>query len=111
MDMHATLSDYRVEVSGWDVGESFFVEKVTLEVGQPGERVIYLRHPLRPGQTVFLRLLDTRAGYPTFPVAYRVMQVTSAEGPEPSRVVLQKLERRRSASSEAHDAKGATELL
>ncbi len=111
MDTKPAHSDYRVEVSGWDSGESFFVEKATLEISQPGERVIYLCHPLRPGLMLFLRLLDARIGYPTFPVAYRVLQVTSAEGAELCRVVLEKLERRSSAPAEAGDASGAAELL
>jgi hypothetical protein len=111
MEARSPITDYRVEVSGWDVDESFFVEKATLEVNQLSECVIYLRHPLRAGLMVFLRLIDSRVRYPTFPVAYRVTEVTSAEGAERSRVILQKLRRRRVSHSEARDTRGATKLF
>mgnify|MGYP000141067223 CR=1 FL=1 len=38
MDSQSSISDYRVEVSGWDVAESFFVEKATLELSLDGAR-------------------------------------------------------------------------
>lgn len=111
MNIRPTVSDFEVEVSGWDSGDGFFVEKATLEVGQPGERFIYLRHPVRPGLMLFLRLVDSRVGYPTFPVPYRVLQVNSAEGSALHRVILQKVERRRPVSGTVPDESAGTELL
>ncbi len=110
MDSRPSLNDYRVEVSGWDVRESFFVEKTILELNPPRERAVYLHHPVRAGLLVFLRLTDTRVRYPTFPVAYRIVEVTSAEGAELSRVILRKLRRRQSSKEEAVGPNEAAEF-
>jgi hypothetical protein len=100
MDAQPSLSDYRVEVSGWDVAESFFVEKATLELNLEGERVIHVRHPLRIGAMVFLRLIDTRVAFPALPVAYQVTGVSGAEREGVSRVTLRRLGHRHAADSE-----------
>lgn len=110
MDPERAEPNYRVEVSGWDVAESFFVEKVTLELTQSGERVVHLRHPLREGLIVFLRLMESRISFPALPVAYRVTGVTPDEKEEKSRVSLRKLRHHRTSESEA-PASGAIELL
>lgn len=103
-------SNYRVEVSGWDVAESFFVEKVTLELTQAGERVVHLKHPLRTGLIVFLRLIESRIEFPVLPVAYQVMGVGPGERDGVNRVSLKKLRRHRTVESEA-STPGAAELL
>ncbi|HVB35398.1 MAG TPA: hypothetical protein VNJ52_13645 [Patescibacteria group bacterium] len=110
MDPERTESDYRVEVSGWDVAESFFVEKVTLELTQAGKRVVHLRHPLREGLIVFLRLMESRISFPVLPVPYRVTEVTPSEKDGVTRVGLRKLRHRRAGESET-TASGAMELL
>lgn len=95
MDQQPSLSDYRVEVSGWDVAESFFVEKALLELNPAGERVVHLRHPLRSGLLVFLRLIDSWIDFPALPVAYEVLQVSGMPNGTASRVTLRKLGHRR----------------
>ena len=91
MEPQSSLSDYRVEVSGWDVAESFFVEKATLELNLEGARIVHLRHPLRPGSMVFLRLIDTRVSFPAFPVAYQVLDVAATLTEGVCRITLRRL--------------------
>jgi hypothetical protein len=110
MDSGRIDSDYRVEVSGWDLAERFFVEKVTLELTQWGERVVHLKHRLRTGSIVFLRLIEARINFAAFPVAYEVMEIGPGEKDGVNRVCLKKLRHRRIDDSEA-SASGAIELL
>lgn len=110
MDTERIDLNYRVEVSGWDVAESFFVEKVMLELTQAGERVVHLKHPLRAGLIVFLRLIESRIEFPVLPVAYQVMEVGPDERDGVNRVSLKKLRRHRTNESEA-PASGAVEFL
>ena len=107
MELQSPPSQYRVEVSGWDVAESFFVEKATLELSQQGERIVQLRHPVREGLLVFLRLIDSRLSFPALPIAYRVVHVTSAPNETPCRVMLRKLPQRCPGEEEL-PAAGAT---
>lgn len=94
-DSQHSETDRRVEVSGWDAEEKFFVERADLARGADGKRFVYLRRPLRAGLIVFLRVLDTRVGYPTFPVAYHVIEVAAGEKSGASRVTLERLQERR----------------
>lgn len=100
MDAQPALSDYRVEVSGWDVAESFFVEKATLELTPAGERIVHLRHPLRTGLLVFLRLIDSRVAFPAVPIAYEVLDISDNSNQELNRITLRKLAHRRTVQRE-----------
>jgi hypothetical protein len=70
----ATTS-YRVETSGWDVDENFFVEKTDLEWSEE-EKTIHLQHPVRKGTVVFVRLMGLDTQEHAFPVAYQAAAVT-----------------------------------
>lgn len=62
---------YRVEVSGWDVDENFFVEKTELQWGEEtGKRIRLSRH-LRKGCIVFVRLLQPLSPTRGYPIAYQ----------------------------------------
>ena len=65
---------YRIEVSGWGVDSSFFVEKTDLFWEQSGDKKVSLHHMVAEGAVIFVRLLFPEAGY-TVPVAYRVASV------------------------------------
>jgi hypothetical protein len=76
MITHATApAIYRVETSGWDVDENFFVEKTDLEWAEE-EKTIHLQHPVRKGTVVFVRLMGNEASENAFPVAYQAAAVT-----------------------------------
>ena len=80
--MDDQLSIYRVEISGWDVNEQFFVERVGLEWGQGEHKKVLLRKRVRPGALIFIRLLDNSSPSRTFPVAYRTREVREREASE-----------------------------
>jgi hypothetical protein len=73
-------NNYRVEVSGWDSRELFFVEKATFQWTDSGEKSVGLMSRLREGCVVFVRLLHTFAEDANLPVAYRVLSITSGDG-------------------------------
>ncbi len=70
--------EYRIEVSGWDLWNQFFVEECLLEWSESSEKRIRLRHPVREGVVLFVRLIPPTAGGESFPVVYRVEKA----GPE-----------------------------
>ena len=63
---------YRVEVSGWDEDEMFFVEKSQLAGNELTGRHIALNHKLAEGTIVFVRLLHSTAYQHSCPAAYQV---------------------------------------
>jgi len=71
---------YRVEVSGWDASENFFVEKTTLCWGHDTDKEISLRSPVREGSVVFVRLLQRSVNTDTIPIAYRVAALAEKDG-------------------------------
>lgn len=64
-------SSCRVEVSGWDSTQSFFLEKATLHWDTNGQQ-ISLRARLREGAVIFVRLLQSPESDENFPVPYVV---------------------------------------
>jgi hypothetical protein len=76
MDRQETAANsYRVETSGWDVDENFFVEKTDLNWKQE-EKTIHLLHAIRKGTVVFVRLIGIDAPENSVPVAYQAAEVT-----------------------------------
>ena len=67
-------TSYRVETSGWDADENFFVEKTDLDWTEE-EKTIHLRHPVRKGALVFVRLVGIGSLENALPVAYQVAAV------------------------------------
>lgn len=66
---------YRVEVSGWDAKENFFVEKTYLQWKEPAGKTISLRSPVQAESILFVRLLRSLGGGTSFPVPYRAVRV------------------------------------
>ena len=81
-NMEDQLSIYRVEISGWDIHEQFFVERSALQWGQGDHRTALIRRRVRPGALVFIRLLQETAPGSSFPVAYRAKQIRAREDDE-----------------------------
>ena len=75
----AGINSYRVEVSGWDASDAFFVEKTTLDWSGGDEKEINLRSDLREGAVVFVRLLRQLGKVDSFPIAYRASSVRTGE--------------------------------
>lgn len=62
----------RVEISGWDENQIFFVEKSDLGWDNFSGRHISLQHMLPDGAMVFLRVLHPTALHQSPPTAYHV---------------------------------------
>ncbi len=64
-------SNYRVEVSGWDATEAFFLEN-TILFWDSTKQEISLRSRLREGTVIFVRLLQPFSSEENFPIPYVV---------------------------------------
>ena len=87
---------YRVEVSGWDAKENFFVEKTTLEWKPKDKKSMLLRADNRPGCIVFVRLLQPLATATSFPIAYEALTSAERDTSGAARVSLERLHPRAS---------------
>jgi hypothetical protein len=67
--------DYRIEISGWGVDNSFFVERTNLRWTAGSEKEVQLHHALPEGAMVFIRLLAPEPSNGSVPVAYQVRDV------------------------------------
>lgn len=66
---------YRVEISGWDSSQTFFVDHCELEWSEKSGKLVTTWRSLRPGTMVFVRLLHPTSAEQPFPVAYRIEPV------------------------------------
>jgi hypothetical protein len=74
MDLDMNFPDsYRVEVSGWDAKQNFFVEKTVLNWKPEDRKAISLRSAIHVGTVVFVRLLQPASNGSNFPIAYQVL--------------------------------------
>jgi hypothetical protein len=97
MNMNVSGEDcYRVEVSGWDAKENFFVEKTTLEWNPDDKKSMRLRADIRPGCIVFVRLLQPLATATSFPIAYEALTSAERDASGAARVSLERLRPRAS---------------
>lgn len=87
---------YRVEVSGWDAKENFFVEETTLERKPEDKKSMLLRADIRPGCTVFVRLLQPLATATSFPIAYEALTSAERDTSGAARISLERLRPRAS---------------
>jgi len=83
------LNSYRVEVSGWDASDNFFVEK-TLFSWVGAEKEISIRRAPRKDSVVFVRLLQPFA-CGNFPIPYRVNRIGPRDADGKSKVYLARL--------------------
>jgi hypothetical protein len=84
-------SSYAVEVSGWDVSETFFVEKTNLAWAADGTKEISLRRPVREGSVIFVRLLQPVAGADNYPIACQAVKVMAHDEDGRSAIQLMQL--------------------
>ena len=64
---------YRVEVSGWDAKENFFVEKTSLDWKEREGKTVALHVAVRVDSVLFVRLLRPLGGGADFPVPHRAV--------------------------------------
>jgi hypothetical protein len=68
-------NSYRVEVSGWDAKENFFVEKTSLDWRELEGKTVALHAIVRLDSVLFVRLLRPLGGGADFPVPHRAVRV------------------------------------
>jgi hypothetical protein len=68
----AQSEGYRVEVSGWDENQSFFVEKSDLGWDDFAGKHVSLQRMLPDGAMVFVRTLQTQGLGQSAPIVYKV---------------------------------------
>jgi hypothetical protein len=97
LNIHVNGEDsYRVEVSGWDAKENFFVEKTVLEWKPDDKKSILLQANIRPGCIVFVRLLQPMATAASFPIVYEALTSAERGDARAARVSLERLHPRAS---------------
>jgi len=75
----AKANRYRVEVSGWDASDAYFVEKTTLDWNGGDDKEISLRPAMRQGAVIFVRLMQQFGTGDSLPIAYRAAAVRTGE--------------------------------
>jgi len=70
---------YRIETSGWDQSNEFFVEECTMDWSESSVKKVTLRHQIEEGTALFVRLISPSAGGESFPVVYRAKSVGPAQ--------------------------------
>ncbi len=93
---------YRVEVSGWDTNENFFVEKTELQWDEGTGKRVRLSRPLRRSSIVFVRLLQPLSPTRGYPIAYQAEPDDSAAEPVNYEYKLIQLHPRISPRREMH---------
>jgi len=71
-EIPANTDSFRVEVSGWDQDEIYFVEKSNLDWDEFAGKHVSLKHMLPEGAMVFVRTLQPTALRQAPPVPYHV---------------------------------------
>ena len=105
MDSETELVEsYRVEISGWDGLNNFFVERATLEWDERGTKRVSLQSTVRQGSVVFLRLLQSFGDGTGLPVACNAVKVASKDASGAACVHLVPLHARASAKDSVHIA-------
>jgi len=109
--------DYRIEISGWGLDNSFFVENVDLFWTSEGEKQVHVHRALPQGAIVFIRLLASELGSGTVPVAYQVLEAMPMDCGGRCQLRLAQLHPRskeslkgKSASNLAEDAKRESDV-
>src|SRR6204780_1304976 len=75
MEAANRVNSYRVEVSGWDAKENFFVEKTSLDWREREGKTVALHATVWLGSGLFVRLLRPLGGGADFPVPHRAVRV------------------------------------
>jgi hypothetical protein len=75
VNLFNSYGDYRIEISGWGLDNSFFAERTDL-VWKAGEgKQVQLHRELAEGAMVFVRLLSSEPSWNKVPVAYQVRDI------------------------------------
>jgi hypothetical protein len=115
--MHSTTMNetdaggYRVEVSGWDANESFFVEKSTLLWSESMGKRLALKALVRIGSVLFVRLIQPLGGGSGIPVPYRAVEFGAGNRGAHGMVTLEQLQPRMAFAETAQHFTGTEPRL
>jgi hypothetical protein len=108
-DMTMTVSSgnsYRVEVSGWDARENFFVEKTSLDWREREGKTVALHAQVRLDCVLFVRLLRPLGGGADFPVPHRAVRVKDGSADAACRDVgLEQMQPQRATKEREREAR------
>ena len=88
---NARENTYRIEISGWDVDDNFFVEHTDLLWEQSDRKMVLLRRPVLEGALVFVRLTLPIEYRHSCPIAYHVASVNASADTRSWEVALTKV--------------------
>ena len=92
MNLHTDPTSLsRVEVSGWDAKEYFFVEKTRFDLQGESWNEITLRSSLRESSVVFVRVLEPLVTGTNSPIAYQAMNIIGRAKDGRARICLERL--------------------
>lgn len=95
--------NYRIEVSGWGVDNSFFVERANLVWKAGGEKQIRLRHKLPEGAMLFARSISSDPNL-SVPVAFTARSVIPTESEDAYQVELVQMHPRKQPVKRAKES-------
>jgi hypothetical protein len=101
--------DYRIEISGWGLDNSFFAERTDLLWTGEDEKQVQLHRALPEGAIVFVRLLASEPTSGSVPVAYQVQQVLPMDCTGRCRMRLAQLHPRSKESNSRKNASNGSE--
>ena len=100
--------DFRIEISGWGLDNSFFAEKTDLLWTSDGKKRVQLHRALPEGAIVFIRLLTLEPSSGSVPMTYRVQDVLPMDCDGRCQMTLEQL---RPCSKESLNEKNASNGL
>jgi hypothetical protein len=103
--------NYRIEVSGWGLDNTFFVEKTELLWSEGGGKRVHLHRALPQGTIIFIRLLALESASGSLPVAYGIESAKPMDSNGQSEIRLVQLRPRLKAPLEGVAASYVTEDL
>ena len=101
--------DFRIEISGWGLDNSFFMERSDLSWTADGRKHVQLHRALLDGAIVFIRLLTSEPAIGSVPVAYRVEGVVPMDCNGHCRISLTQLHSRSKESLTGKNASNGSE--
>jgi hypothetical protein len=74
MQVETQCAEYRIEISGWDFENKFFVENTALRWNEQAKKAVVHRR-VAPGSMIFVRLAEALDARTSSPVPYEAVSV------------------------------------